>query len=202
MRDSSAISHEKYPDPHHDVYSRTTFGFWLFLLTDFMLFGTLFAAYAVLHKSTFGGPPPKELFHLHTTYIQTYVLLFSTFTIGLAGAATHRRNKRWTIALYAVTFALGIIFAWMEFGELVGLVKAGNSWEKNAYLSVFFTLIGTHGGHILFGLLWIIVLLIPVCMQGITSVSIRRLTCMKMFWQFLNVIWVFIFTVVYLLGAT
>lgn len=193
--------HEKYPDPHHDIYSKTTFGFWVYILTDFMLFGTLFAAYAVLHSSTFGGPSPKELFHLPTTYLQTYILLVSAFTVGLAGAATHRRNKTWTIIFYAVTFVLGLIFMWMELGEFIGLVGSGNSWERSAYLSAFFTLIGTHWAHIIFGLLWMIVLIIPVCIHGVTPVSIRRLTCLKMFWQFLNVVWIFIFTIVYLVGV-
>ena len=102
--------HESYPDAHHDGYSKTIFGFWLYLMTDFMLFATLFAAYAVLSKSTFGGPSSKDLFHLPFTLTQTLIMLCSTFTIGLAGATTHRRKKEATIILFLVTLILGIAF--------------------------------------------------------------------------------------------
>lgn len=198
MTHSQLASREVYPDPHHDTYSKTTFGFWIYLLTDLMLFGTLFAAYAVLHKSTFGGPSPKELFHFSNTYLQTYILLISSFTVGLAGAMTHRRNKKWTIGFYAVTFVLGVIFTWIEFAEFARLIESGNSWMRSGYLSAFFTLIATLIAHMIFALLWMIVLIIPVCLYGVQRVSIRRLTCLRMFWQFLNIVWIFIFTIVYL----
>jgi cytochrome o ubiquinol oxidase subunit III len=201
MRDPVVPEHEIYPDTHHDVYSKTIFGFWVYLMTDFILFATFFATYAVLHKSTYGGPSSKELFHLPFATTQTLILLTSSFTIGLAGAFAHRKNKKWTVILFLITFLLGIAFMGMEFSEFNRLIEQGDSWRRSAYLSAFFTLVGTHSIHLLFAMLWVIVLLIPVWREGITSVSIRRLTCLRMFWQFLNIIWVFIFTIVYVLGV-
>lgn len=201
MKHSKTTSHESYPDAHQDVYSKTIFGFWLYILTDFMLFATLFATYAVLRNSTFGGPSARDLFNIHYTLIQTLFLLGSSLTIGLAAAFAHRRNKWGTIALFALTFILGAVFFGMELFELIKLGKEGFGWQKSAFLSAFFTLVGTHALHMVFALLWIFVLILPVYFEGITPVSIKRLTCLKMFWQFLNIIWVFIFTLVYLIGV-
>lgn len=193
---------ESHLDAHRDeVYSKTVFGFWVYLLTDFILFGALFATYIVLRNNTFGGPSTNELFHLPFNLIQTLILLVSTFVIGLAGASCHRRNKNWTIIFFGVTFLLGIAFMGMELTEFTRLVDSGNSWRRSAFLSAYFTLVGTHGVHMILALIWIIVLIIPVCRHGITPVSLLRLTCLRMFWQFLNIIWVFIFTIVYLLGV-
>jgi len=194
-------AHEVYPDPHRDLYSRTTFGFWVYLLTDFVLFGTLFATYAVLAKSTFGGPCVRDIYDLPYTLAPVLILLVSSLTIGLGTAMAHRKNKRWTIILFLLTFLLGILFTGMELSDLIQLVKEGHSWKKSAFLSAYFTLVGTHGVHMIFALLWVIVLILPVIREGITHVSLRRLTCLKMFWQFLNIIWVFIFSFVYLLGV-
>ncbi|MBI2811726.1 MAG: cytochrome c oxidase subunit 3 [Candidatus Melainabacteria bacterium] len=201
MKNTALGQHEKYPDPYHDAYSRSVFGFWVYLLTDFILFGSLFATYAVLHNNTFGGPPASELFHLHYALAETFVLLTCSFVVGLAGAAAHRRDKKLTISLFAATFVLGIIFMGMEISEMSRLIESGNSWQRSAFLSSYFTLVGTHGVHILFGLLWIPILLFPVLREGLTAVSIRRLTCLRMFWQFLNIVWIFIFSFVYLMGA-
>jgi cytochrome o ubiquinol oxidase subunit 3 len=201
MINPESVSHEHFPDPHRDLYSRTTFGFWIYLLTDFVLFGTLFATYAVLCRSTFGGPSAKDLFQLPFTLMPALVLLISSLTVGLGAATAHRKEKNRTMALFAITFLLGIIFVGMELSGLVRLVNSGNGWQMSAFLSAYFTLIGTHAIHMLFALLWIIILLLPVGFEGITSVSLRRLTCLKMFWQFLNIIWVFIFSFVYLLGV-
>jgi cytochrome o ubiquinol oxidase subunit III len=194
MRNPEAVPHESYPDTHHDTYSRTVFGFWIYILTDFILFGTLLATYAVLHKNTFGGPSASDLFHLPFLAIQALILLVSSFTVGLAGASAHRKNKNLTIALFAVTFLLGIAFIGMELADFMRLVHTGNGWQRSAFLSAFFTLLGTHGVHMIFAVLWVVVLIVPVWREGLTPVSIRRLTCLKMFWQFLNIIWVFIFS--------
>lgn len=202
MTNPSAVANEEHHDNHHDeVYSKTVFGFWIYLLTDFILFGVLFATYLVLHKSTFGGPTSRDLFHLPFTLVQTLVLLVSTTTIGLGGAAAHRRNTISTVVLFVITFFLGVIFVWMGFFELSNFVKEGYTWAGSAFLSMFFTLIGTYSAHMLFALLWIILLMISVFREGITSSTLLRLTCLRMFWQFLNIIWIFIFTVVYLLGV-
>jgi cytochrome o ubiquinol oxidase subunit 3 len=189
-----------YPDAHHDLYSKTIFGFWVYLLTDFMLFAVLFATYAVLHNSTYGGPSARELFNLPFALVQTLLLLISSFICGLGGAAAHKKQKGWTIALFSIAFLFGLAFIGMEFADCSRLVSEGASWKRSAFLSAFFTLVGTHGLHILFGLLWMVLLIVPVCLEGVTPTSLRRLSCLRMFWQFLNVIWVFIFSFVYLMG--
>jgi len=201
MKRAPAIEHETYPDPHHDLYSRTTFGFWLYLLTDFILFGTLFGTYAVLKDSTFGGPSAQTLFNLPSVLIRTLILLISSLVVGLAGAAAHRRNKNLTLVLFSLTFVLGMIFMVMQMGEFNQLLDLGHHWQRSAFLSAYFTLTGTYALHMVFALLWVVVLIIPVYIQGVNGVSIRRLTCLKMFWQFLNIVWVFIFSFIYLLGA-
>lgn len=200
MKITASATHEPYPDTHHDMYSRTIFGFWIYLMTDFILFGTLFATYVVLSYSAFGGQAGVDLFSLPYSLVQTLIFLMSSLTAGLAGSSAHRRNKQMTVLFFGITFFLGCIFMGMEFNEFSRLVHTGNIWSKNAYMSAYFSVVGTHGVHVLFGLLWILVMLIPVVKEGLTPVSIRRLTCLRMFWQFLNIIWVFIFTLVYLMA--
>lgn len=201
MIDPAHPEHESYPDTHHDIYTKTIFGFWLYLLTDFILFASLFATYAVLYKGTYGGPSGKSLYDLQATMWQTCILLTSSFTSGIAGAYAHRKDKNRTIIFFSLTLLLGLIFTWMGYKEFLRLIYEGNSWEKSAFLSSFFTLVGTHSIHMLFAMLWVIVLLIPVFRDGLDMVSIRRLTCLRMFWQFLNIVWVFIFTMVYMGGS-
>ena len=202
MKISQTTAHESYSDTHHDVYSKTVFGFWVYLLTDFMLFATLFATYIVLRNGIYGGPSAKELFHLPFTLTQTLILLVSSLTSGLAGVAVHRKDQRATIVWFGVTFLLGIAFMGMELSEFIRFVSEGNNWKRSAFLSAFFTLVSTHGLHMVFALLWIIVLILPVWRRGLTSVSVTRLTCLRMFWQCLNVVWIFIFSIVYLMGAS
>lgn len=201
MKKQNAISHESHPDTHHDAYSKTVFGFWVYLLTDFVLFGTLFASYAVLRNSTFGGPSGSELFDLHSVLHRTLVLMLSSLTVGLAGASVHRRKKTTAICLFGATFLLGILFMGMQFQEFQNLISSNHGWARSGFLSAYFTLLGTFGIHVVFGLLWILVLTIPIFSNEINGVAIRRLTCMRMFWQFLNIVWIFIFTFVYLLGG-
>ena len=195
------VEHESYPDPYHDSYSKTVFGFWIYILTDFILFGVLLATFAVLRNSTFGGPHPSELFHLPFNLIQTLILLTSSFTIALGGAYAHRKNKPATLITFLITFILGLAFILMEKSEFSRLIATGNSWQRSGYLSAYFTLLGTHALHMLFALLWVIVLMVPVVREGLTPVGIKRITCLRMFWQFLNIVWIFIFTIVYLLGV-
>jgi len=193
-------THEASPDAHQDIYSKTVFGFWLYLLTDFMLFATIFATYAVLGSNHFGGPTQKQLFNLDYTTLQTFILLISTFTVGVGGVYAHRRNKGGTIAFFLITFLLGLIFFGMELHEFSHLIAAGSGWEKSGFASAFFTLVGMFILHLVIALLWVIVLLIPVFRSGVSGRCVRRLTCLKMFWQFLNIVWVFIYTIVYLVG--
>lgn len=193
--------HEAETDPHHDIYSKTVFGFWVYLMTDFMVFTTLFATYDVLHNKTFGGPSAKDLFNIHYTLVQTLIFLLSSFLIGLGGAAAHRKQRVTTLLLFGLTFFLGIIFMGMELNEFSRFIQQGYDWKKSAFLSIYFTIVGTFGLHLLFALLWIVVLLIPVIIHGVTQASVRRLTCLRMFWQFLGVVWIFIYTIIYLLGV-
>lgn len=201
MNKSKTLSHEKYPDTHHDAYSKTVFGFWLYLLTDFVFFGSLFAVYAVLRDSTFGGPSGNELFDLHSVLNRTFVLIVCSLTAGLAGASAHRRKKSMALCLFGLTFLLGLLFLGMQYQEFESLVTSGNAWQRSAFLSAYFTLLATFAVHVVLGLLWILVLVIPVCFNGINGVAIRRLTCLRIFWQFLNIVWIFIFTFVYLMGG-
>ena len=196
------INHESAPDPHQDNYSRTTFGFWVYIMSDFILFGALFAAYIVLMDSTFGGPSAKELFHLPFAFVQTCILLLCALTAGLGGASRPPQGQKQNDALsFAITFLLGCAFMGMESSDFSRLASAGNGWDQSAFLSAYFTIIATHGIHVLFGLLWIIVLLIPVWRErSISHASLRRLTCLRMFWQFLNIVWALIFSFVYLIG--
>jgi cytochrome o ubiquinol oxidase subunit 3 len=192
---------EHLPDSHQDVYSKTIFGFWVYLLTDFMMFATFFATYLVLQNNTFGGPPAKELFHLPSTLVQTLILLTCSFMSGLGGVFAHRKKKTQVIVFFVLTFLLGLGFMSMQFAEYRQLIASGNSWERSAFLSAYFTLTGMLSLHLVFALLFVIVLLIPIFKDGIDEVSIKRLSCLKMLFQFINIVWVFIFTIVYLIGA-
>ncbi len=193
--------HENYPDAHHDIYSKTIFGFWVYLLTDFILFGTIFATYAVLRNNTFGGPAIQDLFHPPCVLLQTFLLLSSSFTAGMGGAYAHRKDRKSVLWAFFFTFLLGALFLWLSLTEMERLIHAGFGWQKSGFLSAYFTLIGTHSLHLLFALLWTLVLAWPVYREGVSFVSVRRLTCLKMFWQFLNVVWIFIFSFVYLMGV-
>jgi cytochrome o ubiquinol oxidase subunit 3 len=190
-----------YPDPHQDTYSKTLFGFWIYLMTDCVLFGTLFATYVVLHHNTFGGPSAHDLFDMPYALTETLILLTSSFTSGLAMLPSNHYNKNKLLFWFAITFLLGASFVAMEVTEFVHLIQDGHGWNKSAFLSAFFTLVGTHGLHISLSLIWMVVLLIPVIRHGLNPVSFKRLTCLRLFWHFLDVVWIFIFTIVYLMGG-
>ncbi|MDB5161191.1 MAG: putative cytochrome o ubiquinol oxidase chain cyoC [Candidatus Saccharibacteria bacterium] len=181
--------------------SKTIFGFWVYLMTDCVLFATLFATFAVLRNNTFGGPSGKELFSLPFVLTETLILLTSSFTCGLAMLAVHRRDKKLMLVLFGLTFLLGAAFLGMELHEFRNLAHEGNSWRRSGFLSSFFTLVGTHGAHIATGLLWMTVLLVQTVRRGLTDNNIKRLTMFSLFWHFLDIVWIFIFTIVYLMGA-
>jgi cytochrome o ubiquinol oxidase subunit 3 len=181
--------------------NKATFGFWTYLMTDCVLFACLFATYAVLHNNTFGGPSGKDLFNLSFALTETLILLTSSFTCGLAVMAMRRGNKATVLLWLAVTYIAGLTFLVMELTEFSHLAQEGNNWQRSGFLSSFFTLVSTHGLHIAVGLLWIIVLAAKVIRQGLTRNNIRRLTMFSMFWHFLDIIWIFIFTIVYLMGG-
>lgn len=189
------------PDPHQDVFSKTTLGFWIYLMTDCLVFATLFTTYAVLHNNTFGGPSGKDIFHLDTAFIETMILLFSSVTCGFGILSSLGNKTRSVIGWLAISFLLGLSFVIMELHEFHGLIVEGHGFTKSAFLSSFFTLVGTHGLHVSIGLLWMLVVMIQVFFHGITSITFRRLVIFSMFWHFLDLIWIFIFTFVYLMGV-
>lgn len=189
------------PDPHQDTFSKSVLGFWIYLMTDCLLFATLFLTYAVLHPSTFGGPTSQELYSLPTAFTETMILLVSSLTCGLAMLAAVKSNRQGVLTWLAVTFLLGASFIAIELHEFASLVQEGHSWETSAFLSSFFTLVGTHGTHVTFGLLWIAVLIGQLLYQGINVDTFRRLVLFSLFWHFLDLIWIFIFTFVYLMGV-
>lgn len=199
---TSAASHRiDHAQVERDTYSRTIFGFWVYLMTDCILFATLFATYAVLHQNIAGGPSAKEIFNLPYVLVETMILLTSSFTSGMGVLAAHHRNANHTLKWFAATFGLGILFLVMELNEFSELVRAGHSWQQSAFLSSFFTLVGTHGFHIASGLVWMAVMFGQILTKGINVQVIRRLTCLGLFWHFLDVVWIFIFTIVYLMGV-
>lgn len=188
-------------ETHNNSASMIDLGFWTYIMTDCMLFGTLFATYAVLHNSTYGGPTSKELFDPFYALMETLILLVSSFTCGLAGIAARRNDKKKIIFWFTVTFLLGLSFVVMEGIEFTKFVREGASWQRSAFLSSFFTLVGTHGTHISIGLIWMVVMMFQVAFKGITPFTERRMSSLRLFWHFLDIVWIFIFTLVYMMGA-
>lgn len=174
------------------------FGFWVYLMTDLLMFGVLFASYAVLSGNTAGGPAGRELFSLPFALTFTLILLTSSFTCGLGMIAARRGNKNQVLAWFGVTFLLGLLFLGLEMNEFVTLIREGQYLSVNAFLSSFFVLVGTHGLHITFGLLWMAITLAYVMKRGLTPPMVRKLAMLSLFWHFLDIVWIFIFTLVYL----
>jgi cytochrome o ubiquinol oxidase subunit III len=184
----------------HQADDKTLFGFWVYLMTDCVLFASLFAAFAVLRHSTYGGASSEDLFSLSFVLKETLILLTSSFLCGLGILSARRGQKNHTLIFFALTFLLGLAFLYLELHEFNQLYNDGNSWRASAFLSSFFTLVGTHGAHISIGLIWMAVMIYKVYARGLTSGNVKRLTMLSLFWHFLDVVWIFIFTVVYLLG--
>ncbi|TLX58902.1 cytochrome o ubiquinol oxidase subunit III [Stutzerimonas nosocomialis] len=186
--------------PEH-VGSVTVFGFWIYLMTDCILFATLFATYAVLVDSVAGGPSGAEIFELPYVLVETFCLLFSSITYGFAMLAMHRGDKQKLLGWLAATFLLGLAFIGLEINEFHKLISEGYGPNRSAFLSGFFTLVGTHGLHVISGLLWMAVLMFQVRARGLTETNQTRLRCLSLFWHFLDVVWICVFTVVYLMGV-
>jgi len=183
------------------LLSKTTFGFWLYLMTDCMLFASLFATFAVLRTATANGPSGQEIFELPVALAETLILLTSSFTCGLALLAMKQGNMRQMLINFAMTYALGVAFLTIEISEFSKLIAEGHSPAQSAFLSAFFTLVGTHGLHILTGLIWLFVMVVVLTKRGLTAKLTRQITLFGLFWHFLDLVWIFIFTVVYLLGV-
>ncbi len=180
---------------------KTIFGFWVYIMTDCVLFATLFATYAVLRNSTAGGPSSHDLFNMPYVLVETLLLLTSSFTCGLALLAARTQKLKQVSVWLSITFLLGLSFITMELTEFAHLAAEGNSWNASAFLSAFFTLVGTHGLHISIGLLWMLVMGAFLLRRGLNEHSTRRLELFSIFWHFLDIVWVFIFTIVYLMGV-
>lgn len=180
---------------------KTLFGFWVYLMTDCLLFGTLFATFMVLRNNTNGGEGGSELFSLPFVLAETLILLTSSFTAGLAILAARKKEQMKTLVLLGITFLLGAAFLVLEVSEFRTLASEGNDWQRSAFLSSFFTLVGTHGLHIASGLLWMGVVMTQIARSGLHRGNLRRLALLALFWHFLDIIWIFIFTIVYLLGV-
>jgi cytochrome o ubiquinol oxidase subunit 3 len=189
------------PNPEHNTADKTIFGFWIYLMTDLIMFAALFATYAVLKGNTFGGPGSDELFSLNGALIETLLLLTSSFTCGLAMLALHNINKTKVLVWLGITFILGFSFLLMEMSEFRHLILEGNIPGRSAFLSAFFTLVGTHGLHIAIGLLWIGITMIVVWFKGLTPAMSSKISRLGLFWHFLDIVWIFIFAFVYLIGA-
>ena len=178
------------------------FGFWVFLVSDIIMFAAFFAGYAVLSGAVADGPSGHQLFKLGNTAIETACLLFSSFTCGLATIASGVGSKKWFYAAMAATFALGAIFLGLELNELRGMVASGSGPSRSAFLTSFFTLVGCHGIHVSIGMLWLLTMMAQVFAKGFREDIQRRTLCFTLFWHALDIIWVALFTVVYLLGTT
>ena len=177
------------------------YGFWIFLLSDIIMFSALFATYAVLATATNGGPTGRQLFDYRNVAIETGCLLASSFTCGMMALAVDVENRLWTYVGAAVTFALGAIFLALELREFADMIAEGATPQRSAFLSAFFTLVGCHGLHVSIGLLWLVVMMVQVWAKGFRDTILRRLLCFSLFWHALDIIWVAVFTIVYLMGG-
>ncbi|MGE7992603.1 cytochrome o ubiquinol oxidase subunit III [Pseudomonas sp. NPDC089554] len=190
-----------HDDHHHDTSEMTVFGFWLYLMTDCILFASLFATYAVLSGSFAGGPSGHDIFQLDFVLVETALLLLSSITFGFAMLKMFAGNKAGVLGWLAVTFLFGAGFIAMEIYEFHHLIVEGYGPQRSAFLSAFFALVGTHGLHVTAGLIWMAILMYQIQTKGITPTAKTRMSCLSLFWHFLDVVWICVFTVVYLLGV-
>jgi cytochrome o ubiquinol oxidase subunit 3 len=188
-------------DHHHEPGGSTAIGFWIYLMSDALIFATLFATYGVLSTSYAGGPAPRQIFELPLVALNTAILLVSSITYGFAMIAMHEGKLRGTQGWLALTGLLGLAFVGVELYEFSTLIAEGATPQTSAFLSAFFTLVATHGLHVTFGIIWLVVMLFQLAQRGLHVENQRRLMCLSMFWHFLDVVWIGVFTFVYLLGV-
>ena len=192
--------HAPGEEHEHQPGEATLLGFWIYLMSDALIFATLFATFGVLRQNYAGGPAPKDIFDLSLVALNTAFLLISSITFGFSMLAMDQKKVRATQAWLVVTALFGASFVAIELYEFGHLIAEGATPQRSAFLSAFFTLVGTHGLHVTFGLVWITVMLVQVGQRGLTGENQRRLMCLSLFWHFLDVIWIGVFTFVYLLG--
>lgn len=202
MHANSLAEHGHHDDhDHHDANEMKQYGFWIYLMSDCILFGSLFATYAVLVNATAGGPTGKDIFELPFVFVETMLLLLSSITFGFGIIAMKREDvaglKRWLL----ITALLGLGFIAMEVYEFHHLIAEGFGPQRSAFLSAFFTLVGTHGLHVTFGLIWLTVCYYQLNSKGLNDLMKGRFYCLSLFWHFLDIVWICVFTIVYLLGV-
>lgn len=173
------------------------FGFWIYVMTDLIIFSVLFASFLMLRGSTYGGPTGQQLFSPHAAFVETLILLTSSFTCSLGLLMVNKKERLSATFWFMVTFALGVSFLTLELSEFLRFVKEGFSWQRSAFLSSFFTLVGTHGLHISVGLLWMVVSIFRLLLRPLVEPNITKIVLMGLFWHFLDFVWIFIFAVVY-----
>ena len=188
-------------EEHHAPGGITHLGFWIYLMSDCLIFAVLFATYGVLGASLAGGPGPRDLFELPLVALNTTFLLISSITYGFAMLAVYAKDQAKAIKWLAVTGAFGAAFVAVELYEFAHLIHEGAGPQRSGFLSAFFALVGTHGLHVSFGIVWLVVLIMQVRQRGLIAANVRRLTCLSLFWHFLDLVWIGVFTFVYLLGV-
>lgn len=185
---------------HHPEGASTSIGFWVYLMSDCLMFAVLFAVFAVLGGNYAAGPGPKVLFDLSLVAINTAFLLISSITFGFAMLAMARQDKTWTLRWLGVTLFFGLAFLSLELFEFYELIHKGAGPQRSGFLSAFFVLVGTHGLHVFFGSVWLVTMMVQISKYGLIPANQRRLACLSMFWHFLDLIWIGVFSVVYLMG--
>mgnify|MGYP006184567567 FL=1 len=202
MHGGAAHGHDHgHDDHHHDSGQMTVLGFWLYLMTDCILFASLFATYAVLSGSFAGGPSGHDIFQLDFVAVETLFLLLSSITFGFAMLKMFDGKKAGVLGWLAVTFLFGAGFIAMEIYEFHHLIAEGFGPQRSGFLSAFFALVGTHGLHVTAGLIWMAIMMYQINKHGITPTAKTRMSCLSLFWHFLDVVWICVFTVVYLMGT-
>ncbi len=194
------VSSKKHISHEEAANDRVMFGFWLYLMTDLLMFAVLFAVFAVLRNNTNGGPAGSELFKLPPVLASTFILLTSSLTIGLGMLAAQAKNIKMTQRYFGVTFLLGLAFLGLEGYELTELIHEGHTFSSSAFLSSFFALVGSHGIHIVFGLLWLGSSMYYINKRGLSESIMRKVNLLSLYWHFLDIVWIFIFTIVYLMA--
>ncbi|MDO4591307.1 MAG: cytochrome o ubiquinol oxidase subunit III [Comamonadaceae bacterium] len=203
MANTSIQAGQREYHPAHEPHPEngTSLGFWLYLMSDVLIFAALFATFGVLGRSYAGGPTGAELFSLELVAINTAFLLLSSLTFGFAMLNKQKKNVNGTLGWLAATGLLGLAFLAVEIYEFAHIYSMGATIQTSAFLSSFFTLVGTHGLHVSFGLIWLVVLMVQIKKKGLIHANVRRLNCLSMFWHFLDVVWIGVFTFVYLMGV-
>jgi cytochrome o ubiquinol oxidase subunit 3 len=196
----AGLAHARHvgPAPRRIVVA---YGFWIFILSDIVMFSALFAAYAVLAGSTAGGPTGADLFDLRNVFLMTMCLLVSSYTCGVGALSAEQRKRERYLILAVPTFVLGAAFLLLEISEFAGMINKGAGPSRSAFLSAFFTLVGMHGAHVTVGLIWLAYMVAQVAAKGLPATVLRRLLCFSLFWHALDIVWIGVMTLVYLMGV-